>query len=100
MIRRDIPFSAGPSRVLLSVTFSEAGDIVDFEVVPEPVKRDEHAERLAKRLAAMGRRVREDGLGACVADALHWWQLFERLQLIQRQHDDTIRAEVGQCAPR
>lgn len=98
--RKDIEFRAGPSRVLLSCTFSEAGDLVDFEVVPEVIKRDEDAERLAKRLASMARRVRDDGLGACVADAFHWWQLFDRLQLIQREHDDTIRAAQGEppCA--
>jgi hypothetical protein len=99
MIKRDIEFQAGPSRVLLACTFSAAGDLVDFEVVAEAMKRDEDAERLAKRLTAMARRVREDGLGACVADAFHWWQLFEKLQLIQRQHDDTLRAADGRAAP-
>jgi hypothetical protein len=97
--RRDIVFQAGPSRVLLACTFSDAGDLVDFEVVPEPVERDENAARLAKRLTLMARRVREDGLGACVAEAFFWWQLFEKLQLIQRQHDDTLRAAANQAVP-
>jgi hypothetical protein len=99
MIKRDIPFQAGPSRVVLACTFSDAGDLVDFEVVAEAIKRDENAERLAKRLTGMARRVREDGLGACVADAFHWWQLFQQLQLIQRQHDDTLRAAAPEAAP-
>jgi hypothetical protein len=47
----------------------------------------------------MARRVREDGLGACVAEAFFWWQLFDKLQLIQRQHDDTLRAAADQAVP-
>lgn len=97
MTREDIEFRAGgatSSRVVLACTFNDAGDLVDFEVVPDVIARDEHAKRLAKRLTQIARRVREDGLSACVADALHWWQILDRLQLIQTQRDKRIRDQA------
>lgn len=102
MKREDIEYTAGRSRVVLACTFNDAGDLVDFEVLPDAIARDEHAERLAKRLKQIARRVREDGLAPCVADALHWWQILERLQLIQTRRDKRIRDQARDpaCARR
>ena len=81
--RHDI--TAGRSRVTVELEFDAHGRIIGLSVPEDPL-RDQHAARLAARLDRLGRRIGTEGLGPVVAEALFYWQLAERLQLIERDH--------------
>lgn len=74
----------GRSRVAVEIAFDGEGRIVGL-TVPDGILRDEAAERLARRLERLGRRIAAEGLGAVVTEALLYWQLAERLQLLERE---------------
>jgi hypothetical protein len=80
--RHDI--AGGCGRVTVELTFDSKGHIVGLAVA-DVALRDDASARLAQRLERLGRRIGAEGLGPVVAEALHYWQLAERLQRIERE---------------